>query len=199
MTMKVHTVKKILVAAAFILSSLSLFGELKTWVGGDGLWYDPDMWEPAGVPAVTDDILIENGTCTYVPGGDININGSLTVGPGGTWKQSDAGSWIQLRGNLLIAGGTFDCGGSGKLSTYDGFSLTLTSGTLRCRFNLDTDFIHSPSVALLGGSIETAGELKFNLDTDIVYNLNALTASSQCNLYSTPAFVYHSLLERPVS
>ena len=39
-------------------------GELRTWTGetGDGQWFTAGNWDPAGVPAVGDEVLIESGT-----------------------------------------------------------------------------------------------------------------------------------------
>ena len=88
-------------------------GETKTWVGGDGLWKDAAMWSPSGVPASTDDVIIENGRVEYVPGGDLSIDAgaTLTLGNGGTFVQSTSISWIQLKGAIVVkAGGTFDMG-----------------------------------------------------------------------------------------
>ena len=104
------------VCASLVIGAGVLFaanGETKTWVGGDGLWKDAAMWSPSGVPASMDNVIIENGRVEYVPGGDLAIDAgaTLTLGNGGTFVQSTAISWIQLKGAIVVkAGGTFDMG-----------------------------------------------------------------------------------------
>ncbi len=111
------------VCASVVLGAGVIFaakGETKTWVGGDGLWKDGAMWSPTGVPASTDDVIIENGRVEYVPGGvdlTIEAGATLTIGNGGTFVQTTAISWIQLRGALVVkAGGTFDMGACYKVN-----------------------------------------------------------------------------------
>ena len=111
------------VCASLVIGAGVIFaanGETKKWVGGDGYWKDAAMWSPSGVPASTDDVIIENGKVEYVPEKvdlKIDAGATLTIGNGGTFVQSNEESWIQLKGAIVVkSGGTFDMGSCYKVN-----------------------------------------------------------------------------------
>ena len=109
-------------------------GVKKTWKGADGdTWQTASCWEPEGVPAAIDDVVIPDGmTCTYKPGGDFTMKGTLTLGKGAKWVQIDSGNWIQMYGKLIVGeGAQFDVGTADMkvvMNLYDGCSVHVCEG-----------------------------------------------------------------------
>ena len=173
--------KKLLLASTLLLTlSASLPAEEKWWIGGDGLWSDPDMWEPAGVPAATDDVYIEDGICEYVPGGDFDLRGSLTVANGGKWVQTGGNAWFKLSGALIIDEGTFDMGTSEKFHGIgDNSSITMTGGTFRYGV-FPTDYATAwKSVSISGGGVDAYKEFQFRGTQDLAFNVTTPLISAQ--------------------
>lgn len=46
----------------FLILSNTILCQDYTWIGGNGLWNDPQMWSPNGVPQMNDDVFIAKGT-----------------------------------------------------------------------------------------------------------------------------------------
>ncbi len=109
----------------------------KTWDGlGDGtLWSDGNNWNPNGVPANTDSVVIDGnvivringvstcGAITVVVGSTLNIaSGSLTVTQSGTgsgdmaiYGSANVYGTLDIAGNLLVAA---DVNGLGAFNAY---------------------------------------------------------------------------------
>ena len=106
-------------------------GVKKTWKGADGdTWQTASCWEPEGVPVAIDEVVIPDGlTCTYKPGGDFTMKGTLTLGKSAKWVQIDSGSWIQMYGKLIVGkGAQFDVGTAGTVNWHDGCSVYVREG-----------------------------------------------------------------------
>lgn len=71
--------------------SVSVFGTTKTSVS-TGLWTDPNIWSPAGVPSITDDTVIIS---SYVSFSAINV--------------TCAASYLEILNNASLAGGAGSC------------------------------------------------------------------------------------------
>ena len=89
------------------------------WDGGDGLWYS-NSWNGGGAtPNMngTDSAVINDGTVTYVPGGDlVTLPGSnLTINSGGEWTQTTS-NWARINGGLTLDGGTLSRTAGGNLA-----------------------------------------------------------------------------------
>ena len=134
-------VKK-LVSIAIAAIAGQLFAGTYTWTGaaGDGLYFTAGNWDytddggattspaatsPGNTPA--DDIVIANGdTVSYDPGGDWKPSGTTTISGGSTLVQSNGGAWAEIRGALVLDGGTYDSGTAGQVR-FDG-TVTVRSG-----------------------------------------------------------------------
>ena len=125
------------VCASLVIGAGVIFaanGETKTWTNAteDGLWRTAGNWNPEGIPATTDDVVIPDGmTCTWVPGGDFKLEGSLTLGKGAKWVQSVGQQWIQLYGKLTVGeGAEFDIGTALTMNLFDDCSVYVSKGGL---------------------------------------------------------------------
>ena len=104
--------------------------ELKTWIGTDGQTYSqPDAWNPAGVPAPSDDILLDGGTLLYAgsESGDWAPQGLVTIRNGALWRQSGI-AWPNVQGTLLVEAATLDFGEAGNVRLAAGSALTARAG-----------------------------------------------------------------------
>jgi hypothetical protein len=145
---------------------LSVLAGPKDWVGGDGTSQTAAMWSPSGVPASTDTIIITNGNCQYVAGGDCAIaaTGSLTIGPGGRWYQTGGISWIQVQGNIILNGGIFDRGTAGNIN-FGGGKIIINSGTL---VSTTVTFVASSNYQFDGGEVNASGrEVQFSTRVNV--------------------------------
>ncbi|MGN1360056.1 MAG: hypothetical protein ACI4X9_06330, partial [Kiritimatiellia bacterium] len=103
--------------------------ELKTWIGTDAQTYSqPDAWSPAGVPAQTDDILLDGGSLLYAgsESGDWAPQGLVTIRNGALWRQTGI-AWPNVQGTLLVEAATLDFGEAGNVRFAAGSSLTARS------------------------------------------------------------------------
>lgn len=194
-------IKLVLVVAATLMQAFSLLADTKTWTGGSGTWQTATCWEPEGVPASGDTVIINSGTCEYVPGGDLTIDaaGSLTLN-GGKFYQSGGVAWMQVSGEISVgSGAAFDMGTSGqmnlnstaKLSISKGGSFTATAfnmaggatlsigGTLT--FSTPTTFALADGVSLCGGSLENVNELQWNKAQEIEGSVSAVKLAAQAS------------------
>ena len=117
-----------------------------TWTGaaGDGLYFTAGNWDytddggattaPAATSpgnSVADDIVIsgENVVVEYVPGGDWNMQGTITISSGAKLVQTTGGNYATISGTMILDGGTYDAGTctgltlNGRLKVYDGGEL----------------------------------------------------------------------------
>ena len=119
-----------------------------TWTGaaGDGLYFTAGNWDytddggattapaatsPGNTP--TDNIVIANGdTVSYNPGGDWKPSGTTTISGGSTLVQINGGAWAEIRGALVLDGGTYDSGTSGQVR-FDGTVTVRNGGALFLR------------------------------------------------------------------
>jgi hypothetical protein len=72
---------------------------VKTWLGNVSTWATAAQWSPSGVPASTDDVYINAGTCTVAGQtcNSLNIGNSCTI----------AGTTLTITSSFNITGGLF--------------------------------------------------------------------------------------------
>lgn len=134
--------KTLAVLSASLLCASASAGTY-TWTGaaGDGLYFTAGNWDytddggattspaatsPGSTPA--DDIVIANGdTVSYDPGGDWKPSGTTTISGGSTLVQITGGAWAEIRGALVLDGGTYDSGTAGQVR-FDG-TVTVRNGS----------------------------------------------------------------------
>ncbi len=198
--MKMNTaVKSAMVAVATVAQVFDLSAETKTWSGESGTWQTPSSWSPEGVPGSGDAVIINAGTCEYVPGGDLAIDdgGSLTLN-GGRFVQSGGIAWMQINGTLTVgSGATFDMGTAGQMNLGNTARLTIEkgaafngtvlnaaagativiSGTLA--FANPTTFVLTDGVNLCGGTLANLNELQWGANREITGNVSAVKLASQ--------------------
>ena len=124
----------------FSLAIAAVAGQLVagtyTWTGtaGDGLWFTPGNWNYDGTPAAAapanicaDDVVItgDGVVVEYVPGGDWNMQGTITISNGAKLVQTTGGNYATISGTMILNGGTYDAGTctgltlNGRLVVYD--------------------------------------------------------------------------------
>ena len=126
-----------------------LFAGTYTWTGatGDGLYFTAGNWsydDGAGnvtspattAPArnTTDDIVISGAkvAVSYVPGGDFEPSGTVTISNGASFTQPDKTAYMKIHGTLVIDGGTFDTGTTGAIQ-LDGEVVVTNGGVFTVR------------------------------------------------------------------
>ncbi|MGN0827522.1 MAG: hypothetical protein ACI4QD_06275 [Kiritimatiellia bacterium] len=144
--------------------------ELKTWIGTDGQTYSqPDAWNPAGVPAPSDDILLDGGTLLYAgsESGDWAPQGLVTIRNGALWRQTGI-AWPNVQGTLLVEAATLDFGEAGNVRLAAGSALTARAGASvkvnaalesagAVRIEGGAALVVSGGVVLNGGSLSVEG------------------------------------------
>lgn len=129
---------KKLVSIAIAALAGQLFAGTVTWTGNanpaDGLWYTPANWDTVAVPNNTDDIVISGADVVYKPGGDLHIDGSLTITANGSLTQENGNAWMQINGTITVSnGGTLSLGSCENIRSGDSTGrLVIDGGT----FNL---------------------------------------------------------------
>lgn len=144
--MKIRTFPLVTMFAAVAgFAASSAQAATSTFTGAiDGDYLTGGNWSPSGVPNTSggDTALINGGTVTYNPSGDLGIgNGGMLEIRSGSWTQINGIAWIQLgagsgNGHILVSGGTFNQGtstninlsGSGNTFTVTGGAATFTTG-----------------------------------------------------------------------
>ena len=126
-----------------------LFAGTYTWTGaaGDDLFFTAGNWsydDGAGnvtspattAPArnTTDDIVISGAkvAVSYVPGGDFEPSGTVTISNGASFTQPDKTAYMKIHGTLVIDGGTFDTGTTGAIQ-LDGEVVVTNGGVFTVR------------------------------------------------------------------
>ena len=141
-----------------------------TWTGaaGDGLYFTAGNWNYDGAPAATspgkspaDDIVMADaGTVEYVPGGDWEPKGTVTLSGNTTFRQTGGNAWFLIRGHVTVGNGaTFDTGSSGQFRIAGTFTVA-PGGT----FVLTTQIANNGGTGvleLLGGTVTCTGEFKY--------------------------------------
>ncbi len=137
---------KLLALSALLLGCAFANAGTYTWTGaaGDGLYFTAGNWDytdaggattsPAATSpgnSVADDIVIsgENVVVEYVPGGDWNMRGMITISGGARLVQTTGGNYATISGTMILDGGAYDAGTctgltlNGRLKVYDGGEL----------------------------------------------------------------------------
>lgn len=162
---------KRLLAVAIASTAVSLSAGTYTWTGaaGNGLYFTAGNWDytddggattspaatsPGSTPA--DDIVIANGdTVSYDPGGDWKPSGTTTISGGSTLVQITGGAWAEIRGALVLDGGTYDSGTAGQVR-FDGTVTVRSGGTLFLRGTASNSSLGS-FVIETGGTVVRTG------------------------------------------
>lgn len=196
-------VKSAMMAVASIAQMFDLSADVRTWIGDNGIgtWQTESCWEPAGVPAAADAVIINSGSCQYIPGGDLSIaaNGSLTL-KGGRFYQTDTIAWMQVAGKIDVgAGAEFDMGTAEQLNLSSGGLINIDEGGVfkattiiaenggmidiggLLTFKNQANFLLTDGVYLDGGTISNVGELQWNADREIAGSVSAVKLAAQQN------------------
>ena len=141
--------KKLVTIAIAALAGHLLAGTV-TWTGNadpaDGLWYTAKNWDTGAVPSKTDDIIISGADVVYKPGGDLYIDGSLTITANGSLTQTDGNAWMQINGTITVSdGGTLSLGSCERIRSenrtgrlvIDGGTFNLASRMVEDTFTVD--------------------------------------------------------------
>lgn len=117
-------------AIAAIAGQLVAGTYIWTGEGNDGKWFTRENWKyddgagnvtnpAAAAPArnTTDDIMISGAgvAVSYVPVGDFEPNGTVTIANGASFTQPEKTAYMKIHGKLVIDGGTFDTGTTGAI------------------------------------------------------------------------------------
>lgn len=158
----IHSMKSTsLTSMAFVLATgafLTGASAQSTWTGGTGNYDTPGNWNPSGVPALTDEVIINTGTATRTGSDNNNLTrratttidgGSLVLDNvrflnaegGATTFNMDSGSLTQNASTYFIVGrsaaGTFNqSGGLVDVTVGRGFSTTDGHGSAQGTYNL---------------------------------------------------------------
>ena len=145
----------------------------KSWaLAVDGLWTDPTKWNPAGAPALGDNVCIAvDGNYTVTLNGSQSVN-SVAVGAAGNtavqtlWVQgSNAGG----TGSLTVAGGITNDGTIRMESIQSSHAVTLTVATSTITNNgtIDVNFGNS-GARTISAHIDNRGS--FNIKQPLTPN-----------------------------
>ena len=130
-------------AVAICILSLLLIGishtsfAQKNWVGGTGNWDDPNGWSPVGVPATTDDVVINGGDNVTVPANYSAVAKSISISGGGI-VSTNSTAILAINGSIQDgiqmsgSGSQFLNNGSlriGNISAIARFGILLFAGT----------------------------------------------------------------------
>lgn len=158
--------------------------ETKTWTGGaTGDWKEASNWTPEGVPATTDDVVIDGNVEVTWNSGDWSPNATVTVSGGARLVQTHNG-WQNFGANahLVLDGGSYDAGQStnfrlnkGKITIKNGGSLTYIGALGR-----ETGSV----IELLGGSMPSTFTGSYTLYAEDTYAAGDFTVENE--LQPTP-------------
>ena len=140
--------KTLAVLSASLLCASASAGTY-TWTGaaGDGLYFTAGNWDytddggaatspAAAAPArnTTDDIVISGAgvAVSYVPGGDFEPSGTVTISNGASFTQPEKTSYMKIHGTIVIDGGSFDTGTTGAI-WLDGDVIVSNGGVFTVR------------------------------------------------------------------
>ena len=144
---------KKLLATMAVLAACGAFAETKTWVGGaEGSWHEGSNWSPAGVPAATDDVLIDGAVQVNWTNGDWAPDATITVS-GGARLQQTGGMWPNWGANthLILDNGTYDADTAEQLRINGGKVTIRNNGALVYTGTLTRS--EGSVITLLSGSI----------------------------------------------
>ena len=174
----------------------------KTWTGANSSsWNLSSNWQPAGIPAVTDDVifngLISNSNCA-LPSSVVIKNMQVLGSYSGTISGNNSSSAIYtVTNNLQISGGTFSVGLSkfkvvGN-TTIDGGNLSKSSGGICTMNNVTINSgaftIQNSPVEILGnlilsGGIFQTGSGSFTVKTSYQQNGGAFSKTAGIGLFT---------------
>ena len=162
--------KKALLTIVAIAAATSILNAgTYTWTGAanDGLWFTAGNWNyddgsgnvtspAASAPGNTcaDDVVISGDgvVVEYVPGGDWNMQGTITISNGAKLVQTTGGNYATISGTMILDGGTYDAGTCTGL-TLNGRLVVCDGGELVSNVALGRG--SSSILELHGGSVPT--------------------------------------------
>lgn len=180
-----------LAVAAVFSAPAAVFGQA-VWLGAeaeDSAWFNANNWESGLTPtlATGGSAVINSGSVTYTPGGDLSIGqgGSLTMN-GGSWIQDGGIAWMNIgqtsgTGTLTInSGASFNTGTSQNLRVGNGGTgiVNISGGSFTTA--------HSVTIAT-GSSFNTSGSTASASITGTVTVNGTLTAGGGTLSYGTLA------------
>ena len=133
-----------------IIGNQDAFAENKNYIGpSDGDWFVANSWDPAGVPAPSDDVTVGNPNLP-------DINSDVLVGPGGTLTIQNNNLDINA-GTLANRGGTIIFGPGDDIDVNSGATfLNDCTGTLQIGDNAELN-IFSGGTGINHGTITASG------------------------------------------
>jgi len=133
-----------------IIGNQDAFAENKNYIGpSDGDWFVANSWDPAGVPAPSDDVTVGNPNLP-------DINSDVLVGPGGTLTIQNNNLDINA-GTLANKGGTIIFGGGDDIDVNSGATfLNDCTGTLQIGDSAELN-IFSGGTGINHGTITASG------------------------------------------
>lgn len=176
---------KKLLAIALAAMTGGLFAATVTWTGDAGTsdWATGGNWNTGNVPGADDEIVISSGSVVYTAGGDLTINGSLTVTGTGSFEQTDGIAYMQGSGTINITdGGVFSMGTCDEITerltiNIDGgtFNYGTGAGRINGTFNFTKGKIikSKGDFTLTASTTYTDSELEIN--TLVEQNSNVIT------------------------
>ena len=166
----------------------------KTWVGGSAAWSDGASWSPAGVPAATDDVVIDSGTpevsAADAAAGSIALadTASLTISTGrtltiGTTKTSTiAGGVFLPHGTLRLNGTTTWSAGDVDIQdaglVVDAGTLDVTGAVAVRVFDFMGPAGRKGFDVAAGGVTQVSGTLQVQAEMDVDGTLRALAGGT---------------------
>jgi hypothetical protein len=183
---------RLLTALMLLLSGTVSFAATKT-ATTTGNWSNASIWSPSGIPAASDDIIINSGVTVTVDSVFIcnNLSMGSSTASAATLKITAAGNSLTVNGNLDFnaqnknASYTIDAG-PGAISFNGTFSHWSTTGTNK--FKIGTgEMSFAAAVAITDGSQQIqftgAGTVNFNSHFSDAQNNITFYAGCSINFY----------------
>ena len=175
-----------------IIGNQDAFAENKNYIGpSNGDWFVANSWDPAGVPAPSDDVTVGNPNLP-------DINSDVLVGPGGTLTIQNNNLDINA-GTLANRGGTIIFGGGDDIDVNSGATfLNDCTGTLQIGDSAELN-IFSGGTGINHGTITVSGTGHVDVSTGGLFqnsgiNGAPIVGSGTVEQIGSPCIVGGSLL-----
>lgn len=159
---------KSLFSIACLFVMVVTYSATVTWTGeaGDGLWFTAGNWDTGAVPDASDDVIINSGDVSYIPGGDWSPSGTVFIGKNASWTQT-GGAWPNITGTIIIEG-SMDFDTAGQIRFNNGASLVLEkgaslSGTGSLNINSGSSITFNDEITVSVGNLTMASDSSLKL------------------------------------
>ena len=195
---------KKLVTIAIAALAGQLLADTITWTGGAGTtdWGTAANWDLDRVPQASDSVMISGSGAQviFTPGGDMSIQGTLTIKDGASLKQVTGGNYANFA-DLVLDGGTYDAGTCTGLTIADltigeGGALTAShctpavNGTLTMTGGTLENFSKGASAVLKisGGELSYSGTISFASDMSDEFTGGTIHLTGEMKPYAGQEF-----------